>query len=126
MHEYGLMQNVLENVQAQLREHPLAAGEVPVQVRMTIGALEIHSEESFRAAFEILTQETPGMEGLSLDLNIHLGHIECSCGFMGVVPPDAGDPHDATPVTPCPECGAMVNILDGRGVRQIELITDQA
>lgn len=123
MHEYGLMQNAIQNVLDQIKETPLNPNEKPSEISMVIGALEIHSEESFKGAFEMIMEETPELKGCKLNLTIHKGKIECECGYSGEVHPDEGDPHDATPVTSCPKCGKIVNILDGRGIREMELIT---
>jgi Zn finger protein HypA/HybF involved in hydrogenase expression len=123
LHEYALMENVLAVIKEELRK----SGEAPLGSRLTVtlkvGALELHSEEATRQAFEALTKSTP-LEGAQFDLTILPVTLACECGFNGPLPLGAADPHDALPVAECPQCGALTPVQGGRGVESIELKWD--
>ncbi len=124
MHEYSLMENVIAVIMAELKK----SGEVPAGQQLTVtlkvGALEMHSEEATRQAFEVLTKGTV-LEGARLDLIVLPVTLSCAeCGFQGPLPMGAADPHDALPVAECPQCGAVAPVQGGRGVESIELKWD--
>ena len=52
MHEYTLMKDVIDVIVKQLEENPLKQNEKVKEISFSIGALDIHSEESFKQAFE--------------------------------------------------------------------------
>ncbi len=121
MHEYALMENVIAVIMAELKK----AGEKPaghtLEVTLKVGALEMHSEEATRQAFEVLTKGTP-LEGARLNLIVSPVTMSCpECGFRGPLPMGAADPHEALPVAECPQCGAVAPVEGGRGVESIEL-----
>lgn len=124
MHEYGLMENVIAAIKAELQK----SGETPagpsLEVILKVGALEMHSEEATRQAFEVLTKGTP-LEGARLNLIILPVTLSCpQCGFQGPLPLGAADPHAALPVAECPRCGSVAPVQGGRGVESIELKWD--
>ncbi len=125
MHEYALMENVIAVIMAELQKSGEAAQPGRhLTVTLKVGALEMHSEESTRQAFEVLTKGTP-LEGAQLDLVILPVSLTCpQCGFQGPLPLGAADPHDALPVAECPQCGALAPVQGGRGVESIELKWD--
>ncbi len=121
MHEYSMMENVIAVIKAELQK----AGEAPegrhLEVTLKVGALEMHSEEAARQAFEVLTKGTP-LEGARLNLIVLPVTLACTeCGFQGPLPMGAADPHEAMPVVECPQCGALTPVQGGRGVESIEL-----
>lgn len=123
MHEISLIQNLLESVLTEIE----AEGR-PVEtfkgLALTVGAMELHSEESFRQAFAIESKGTV-LAGLPLELTVVSPDVECSqCGFDGPLPRDEADPHDPDPIVECPRCGAPAPVRGGRGVQQIQLIVD--
>jgi hydrogenase nickel incorporation protein HypA/HybF len=118
------MENVIATIMAELK----SSGEVPkgrpLTVTLKVGALEMHSEEATRQAFEVLTKGT-ALEGAQLNLIILPVTLACSqCGFQGPLPMGAADPHDAMPLAECPQCGALTPVQGGRGVESIELKWD--
>jgi hydrogenase nickel incorporation protein HypA/HybF len=124
LHEYGLMENVIAAIKAELQK----SGETPagpsLEVTLKVGALEMHSEAAARQAFEVLIKGTP-LEGARLNLIILPVTIACpQCGFQGPLPMGAADPHDALPMAECPQCGAIAPVQGGRGVESIELKWD--
>jgi hydrogenase nickel incorporation protein HypA/HybF len=121
LHEYGLMENVIAVIKAELQK----AGETPegrqLTVTLKVGVLEMHSEAATRQAFEVLTKGT-ALEGARLNLIVLPVTLSCpECGFQGPLPMGAADPHEAMPVAECPQCGAMAPVQGGRGVESIEL-----
>ncbi len=124
MHEYALMENIIATIMAELQTSPEVPADRPLTVTLKVGALEMHSEEATRQAFEVLTKGTP-LEGARLDLIILPVTLTCSqCGFEGPLPMGAADPHEALPVAECPQCGAAAPVQGGRGVESIELKWD--
>ncbi len=124
MHEYGLMENVIATIMAELQTSQEVPADRPLTVTLKVGALEMHSEEATRQAFEVLTKGT-ALEGAHLNLIILPVTLDCSkCGFQGPLPMGAADPHDALPLAECPQCGALTPVQGGRGVESIELKWD--
>lgn len=124
MHEYALMENVLAAIMVELKSSGETPAGRPLTVTLKVGALEMHSEEATRQAFEVLTKGT-ALEGARLDLIILPVSLVCSkCGFQGPLPMGAADPHDALPLAECPQCGALTPVQGGRGVESIELKWD--
>jgi hydrogenase nickel incorporation protein HypA/HybF len=125
LHEYSLMENIIATIMAELKssgEEVQAGGHLMVTLK--VGALEMHSEEAARQAFEVLTKGTV-LEGARLELIILPVTLSCpQCGFQGPLPMGAADPHDALPLVDCPQCGALTPVLGGRGVESIELQWD--
>jgi Zn finger protein HypA/HybF involved in hydrogenase expression len=115
MHEYSLMERILETVLENLKGQGLSSSERVREVSLRLGALEIHSEESFRQAFAVLAKGGP-LEGARLNLTIEPARFECPCGYRGPSLGDGADIHDAMPAAPCPGCGALCLLKGGRGV----------
>lgn len=120
MHEYSLMQRIVETIVKNLEEGADFQGRRVQEVTLEIGALEIHSPESFRQAYEVLIRETP-LTGSHLKLTVVPGSIACpKCGFQGPCQDDV-DGHDPMPVAECPQCGTIASVDGGRGIGAIEL-----
>jgi Zn finger protein HypA/HybF involved in hydrogenase expression len=121
VHEYSLMQNVIQSVLSKLASIPPNPTSSPPEIILTIGALEIHSEEAFLEAFQWLTRGTI-LQGSHLQLTLDPGMICCdSCRYEG--PPESGgaDGHDPIPVASCPQCGRWLTIRGGRGILALEV-----
>ncbi len=124
MHEYSLMQRLIETILKNMEEGADFQGRQVKEVRLAIGALDIHSPDSFRQAYEVLVRETP-LAGSRLDLTVVPGSISCPmCGFQGPCQNDV-DGHDPMPVTACPQCGTLAGVTGGRGIEAIELILEE-
>jgi hydrogenase nickel insertion protein HypA len=123
MHEYSLMQRVIETICKNLEEGTDFQGRQVKEVVLQIGALDIHSPESFHQAFEILARET-ALAGSTLKLNVIPGSISCpKCGYQGACKEDV-DGHDPLPCSECPQCGTISGVIGGRGVEAIELVLE--
>ena len=91
---------------------------------LTVGALELHSQEAFQQALAIESKGTE-LEGKPLELTIVPAQVECSkCGFHGPLPEDKADPHNYDLIVECPQCGVVNPIKGGRGIQRIELFLD--
>ena len=125
MHEYSLMQNVIESVTQDLKRRGVTSPGLVKEMVLRVGALDIHSEESFKQAFEVIKRGTI-LDKTHLELEIVPARIECpKCGFKG----DAGedvDGHDSSPVAECPRCGHVSMVQGGRGIEPIELVIDES
>lgn len=125
MHEYSLMQNIIAGVRGELTQRGITRPGTIEAFHLTVGALEIHSRESFEQAFAVAIKGTP-LEGADLVLTIAPASIACACGFRGPVAEGEADPHAALPVAECPKCGALTAVEGGRGVGPMELILSEA
>ena len=124
MHEYGLMENVVAAIMAELKNSAETPAGQTLTVTLKVGALEMHSEAATRQAFEVLTKGTV-LEGARLNLIVLPVTLTCpECGFQGPLPLGAADPHVALPVAECPRCSAVAPVQGGRGVESIELKWD--
>jgi Zn finger protein HypA/HybF involved in hydrogenase expression len=124
LHEYALMQNVIATILAELQKTADCPGGPDLTVHLKVGALAVHSAEATRQAYQVLAKGTI-LEESRLHLTIEPATISCGqCGFQGPLPAGAVDPHDASPLTQCPECGAAAPVTGSRGVESIELRWD--
>ena len=123
MHEISLIQNLLEAILQEIKTNHDSRTNIK-GLALTVGALELHSEEAFRQAFATESKGTV-LEGVSLELTIVPAIVQCpECGFDDALPADKADPHNPDPVVQCPACGLPVAVTGGRGVQQIELILE--
>lgn len=123
MHEYSLMQRIIETICKNMEEGTDFQGRRVKEVVLKIGVLDIHSPESFQQAFEVLIRDTP-LAGAALQLTIIPGTISCAkCGFQGPCEKDL-DGHDPLPCTECPQCGTISGVMGGRGIEAIELVLE--
>jgi hydrogenase nickel incorporation protein HypA/HybF len=91
-----------------------------------VGALAIHSEESFAEAFRMRTHATP-LVGARLRLELVPGRIKCEqCGGESAIGLGDADCHAAFPVVPCPKCGAMCRVEGGRGIEPIDIVLEDS
>ncbi|MFA6092623.1 MAG: hydrogenase maturation nickel metallochaperone HypA [Elusimicrobiota bacterium] len=126
MHEYSLMERVLEAVLKDLKARGIhEAGRVK-ELSMRVGALELHSEESFIQAFQALTKGTL-LEGAELKLEVFPADYDCkSCGHKGPCKDEGVDHHDPTPAAECPKCGKVALLSGGRGVEDLSLLVEES
>jgi len=125
MHELSLMQQVIDEITRQLALRGGAPQRIR-EVRLRVGALDIHSEPAFRQAFEVLTRETP-LAGAALALAVEPARLECpACGHASPIAAGEADPHDPSPYVACPRCGEIAPVRGGRGILTIELLADEA
>ncbi|MCX7625667.1 MAG: hydrogenase maturation nickel metallochaperone HypA, partial [Candidatus Sumerlaeaceae bacterium] len=113
MHEYSLMQDVVASLTASLEREGITRKGAVKEIILRIGALDIHSEASFRQAFEVLTQSTL-LEGAQLKVEIMPAQYKCqACGYEGRVGVGDADGHLAEPVIECAHCGHPCVVTGG-------------
>jgi Zn finger protein HypA/HybF involved in hydrogenase expression len=118
------MQNVIATILAELKKTEGCPGGPALTVDLKVGALAVHSVPATRQAYEVLAKGTP-LENSRLHLTIEPATLSCpQCGFQGPLPAGAVDPHDPSPLTQCPRCGAAAPVSGSRGVDSIELRWD--
>ena len=121
MHEYSLMDSLLQHVTEQLGDD--RKGRVR-RVHIRLGALEIHSRPSFEQAFAARSAGTV-LEGAELELEIEPARIRCaSCGHEAPVGAGEADVHEAEPVVECPRCAHACFVEGGHGVGPIQVTLD--
>jgi hydrogenase nickel incorporation protein HypA/HybF len=124
LHEYSLMENVVATILAELKKTEGCPGGPALTVDLKVGALAVHSAEATRQAFEVISRGT-ALEHSRLKLTILPVTLTCpQCGYQGELPEGAVDPHDFSPLTQCPQCGAAAPVTGSRGVEAIELAWD--
>jgi hydrogenase nickel insertion protein HypA len=125
VHEYSLMQSVMEAILKELPGKNLTGAEEIREVMLKVGALELHSEESFKQAFSVLAQGTP-LEKAELKLTVVPAELVCAgCGRRAPLQEGDVDHHDPSPVVPCPACGRTAVVSGGRGVDSIQLVVEK-
>ena len=113
MHEYGLMEDV---VQGALEACPSHADRVVVQVRVRVGEFAFASRESLATAFEVLTRGTP-LEGAHLEVQEVPGRAACeACGFEGSAAEIGPELSEPPVLLLCPRCGFPLLVTSGDGV----------
>ncbi len=125
MHEISLLEEVVKIALSKLKgQGPIAAKDVKA-ISIEVGALELHSIESFRQAFKSLAAGTLLSEA-DLKVSVVPARIECiSCGFKGPCEDDHVDHHDPMPCVACPRCHELTPLSGGRGVDKISLTLDE-
>jgi hydrogenase nickel insertion protein HypA len=121
MHEYSLMQDIVNTILERLEEEQ--ATDPVKEVVLKMGVLDIHSEAAARQAFEVLTMGT-SLENAKLTVMVKPVMLECpTCRALA---PYALDEHthvhDLLPVVTCPVCHGLANLSGGQGVESIELV----
>ncbi len=118
MHEYGLMEAVLERAGEIVAR---GGGRSVSRIRVDVGELAFASRESLETAFASLTAGT-AMQGARLDLVQVPARLRCEgCAHEGS-PRDFGleDPRDVAPAI-CAACGSLLAVLRGGGVSLSEV-----
>lgn len=121
MHEFSLMEDVVQAIGERLKAEGITAPGRVAEVTLRIGALAIHSTESFAQAFHVQAKGTL-LEGAKLDLQIEPAHALCTkCGHDESIGVDVVDPHDPAPTIECPKCGELCRVEGGRGMGKIDI-----
>ncbi len=124
MHEYSLMERVIEAILDHLDKQGIRSAGSVKEVLLKVGALDAHSEASLRQAYELLVKGTI-LENSLLNLVLVPATLHCPmCGYNGPGQEGQADGHDPTPYAECPSCGTVSGLLGGRGVESIELLVD--
>jgi hydrogenase nickel incorporation protein HypA/HybF len=125
MHEFSLMEDVIASLVESLRKEGISKAGAVKEVVLRIGALDIHSEASFKQAFEVQVKGTL-LEGAQLQLEIVPARYVCSqCGFEAQVGVGEADGHQVEPVVECERCGAPCPVTGGRGIHPIDLVVEE-
>ncbi len=118
MHEYGLVQDVVNLV---LQRYPVETGRRVDAVRIEVGEFLVASQESLETAYEVLTRGTV-LEGSRLEVAQVPGRARCeACGFEGSGA-DLGEGLSEPPtVLLCPSCSAPLLVTDGAGLTLVDV-----
>lgn len=118
MHEYGLVQDVVNLV---LQRFPVAPDRHVESVRIEVGEFLVASQESLETAYEVLTRGT-SLEGSRLEVTQVAGRARCeACGFEGSGA-DLGDGLSEPPtLLLCPTCGAPLLVTEGAGLTLMDV-----
>jgi len=118
------MQRVIETTLEQLERQGVCSPGSVKEVILKVGALEVHSEASFRQAYQLLVKGTI-LEKSPLNLVLVPATMKCPmCHYNGPCPEGQADGHDPMPYAECPSCGTVSGLLGGRGVESVELLLD--
>lgn len=125
VHEYSLMEDVVASLTASLEREGITRQGTVKEIVLRIGALDIHSEASFRQAFEVLAQGTL-LEGARLNVEIIPAQYQCpACGYDGRVGVGDADGHQAEPVVECAQCGHPCIVTGGRGIQPVDVVVEE-
>jgi len=118
------MEDVVSNLLESLRREGITRAGAVKEIVLRIGALDIHSEQSFKQAYEILVKGTL-LEGSQLQLEIIPATYKCqACGYEGTVGVGEADGHQVEPVIECSRCGQPCVVIGGRGMHAIDLVVE--
>ncbi len=122
MHEYSLMQEIIESITTRLKEEGPARVE---EVNLKIGVLDVHSEAAARQAFQVLARGT-SLERARLKLTVLPALLECrACGHSEPFLPDHFHGHEPLPAMACPRCQGLATLTGGHGVEEIQLVLSE-
>lgn len=118
MHEYGLMEAVVARA---LEEAQRGRATSVARVSVDVGELAFASHEALETAFRSLAKGTL-LEGSALELRDVPARIRCDgCGIEGSAEAfDLLGEHE-TFVPFCLRCGALLTVLEGRGVSLVQM-----
>ncbi len=124
MHEYSLAFSLFEALRARLAGDPPAGKVKLVHVRQ--GELLSLSHEALKEAWRIITEGTE-LSGSELSIELVPVRVRCPrCGFEGNARYiGEGDRHFRIPVLSCPECGARVEVVEGRDLAIVALTVEE-
>ncbi len=118
MHEYGLVQDVVDLV---LRGTGGSDGAAVACVRIEVGEFLVASQESLQTAFEILARGTR-LEGARLEVSEVPGRAVCeACGFAGSGADLDEELSEPPNVLLCPTCGAPLLVTSGAGITLVDV-----
>jgi len=120
MHEYSLVQALLEGLLDHLKEHPVEGRVRKVHVRQ--GELLILSQEALGEAWRILADGTP-VAGSEVQIEKVPVKVRCpTCAYEGPVKYLREEGwHFAVPVLACPQCGGRAEVVEGRDLAIVGL-----
>jgi len=117
-----MAKQIVENVLAEARKHN--AKRVS-EVHLIVGQFTFLGGEALRTAYEALAKDTM-LEGSKLVIEEKKGLVKCRmCGYEGTVHlSNEHEHHEELPIICCPNCGAAVDILDGKDcvVQSVKLV----
>lgn len=112
MHEYGMMESILADAQAEAERR----GATVLAIRVELGELASVNPESLETAFMALTKGTP-LDGVCLEISEIPGHVRCdACGLTGAARELGLEGGHDEPLLLCPRCGFFLTATQGRGV----------
>ncbi len=118
MHEYGLVQDVVNLV---LQRTPNDPDRKVACVRIEVGEFLVASQESMETAYEVLTRGTP-LEGSRLEVSQAPGRARCeACGFEGSGADLGDDLAEPPTILLCPTCGAPLLVVEGAGLALLDV-----
>ncbi len=142
MHEYSLVQSVVEAALAEVAEHNALRA---TRMKLEVGEFAFCSDEALHHAWSLLVPDTP-LADCQLEVERVQATLECpSCGYHGPapVPPGAAEESASPPGSPplqqsathpaedhhhlpplaCPKCGGVPELASGSGliIRNMEL-----
>jgi len=126
MHEYSLVENLVDTLVAGLAKENVTSPDAVKEVKIRLGALAVHSVESFEQAFRMRASDTL-LKNAKLVVEVVPAVYKCGgCGHEGTVGLGDADPHDAMPVKGCPKCGAVCMVEGGRGIEPMDVTVEDA
>lgn len=123
MHEFSTMQQIVETVIEEIRDHKDA---IISKLVLEIGELTFLGEEQLQFAFDLLKKDTP-LETAQLEIRTIKTQGRCTCGYEGNVDYQyKEDFHLSFPILACPSCAKHLDIVQGREclIKHVEMEVD--
>lgn len=126
MHEFSVMQQVVETVLSTVREKKGVIG--VEEVTLEVGELTFLGHEPLRFSFQVLAENEPLLREAKLVLKEKKAVAKCpNCGYVGGLEYDEDiSYHYAVPIFSCPRCGDVVDIVEGNecAITNIRVVVD--
>lgn len=114
MHEFGIVEGIVNNVLPQLHEQGVKH---IAQIHFRRGSA--FNEDSLRQAYQSTTVGTP-LEGAELVIDtVNLDYV-CKCGYQQVITSDDLEGH----MFICPTCGNVHEVDEAHDLELIEVIAE--
>ena len=112
MHEVSVISGIIDAILEELGGYDIEEVE---EVVLIVGEMTRLGEEQLCFAYDIMSRDTL-LEGSTLTIVHEILRVKCtSCGREGGVDYISDEfAHDKIPILKCPDCGAAVDILEGK------------
>ncbi len=125
MHEYSLAEDLIQTITGRLAIEKIDWPGAVSGITLRVGALEIHSVESFRQALELQCGNSP-LDRVKWKIEVVPGWFKCEkCGREQQTGIGDTDAHASLPVVECPVCGSVCIVNGGRGIEPMDIAIEQ-
>ncbi|MFX1285136.1 MAG: hydrogenase maturation nickel metallochaperone HypA [Promethearchaeota archaeon] len=112
MHEFSLVQSVIENTLTVAREHNVKRIQ---KIVLKFGIFALVQEDQFRFCFDLIKTESDLTANSELEIIWIPGELQCeNCDFKGMIKNFPQEHNELAPIFQCPKCKSYsTNIISG-------------